>query len=404
MKRTADVVVVGGGPAGSAAAILLARAGLQVCLLEKGTFPREKPCGEYLSPGCVPLLHRLGVMDALEAVGPQPIRGMRIEGPRGTVVTGTYPGDGVPLHGYAIPRYRLDALLVEAARRAGVTCLEGWRVVDLIRKGRRVAGVVAASEDGAQPFHASITIGADGRNSVVARRLKLFARHPSHRKVALVQRFQTAAALGDLGEVYLGRGGYCILNPQGAGTVNVGVVVDQRDLPLHQPWEGVFHDLLHAYPQVQAKLNGARPLNPLWVLGPLASRAKRVAGKGFLLVGDAAGYYDPLTGEGIYQALRGAELAATSVAEALRKRDMTARTLRRYAAAYHREFAPKDRVCQILQQIVSRPRLCEFLGRYLQGRREHVQELMGVVGDLLPPQRLLHPRFWTSLFSGKALP
>jgi len=399
MKRTADVVVVGGGPGGSGAAILLARAGLRVCLLEKGTFPREKPCGEYLSPGCVPLLHRLGVMDALEAFGPQPIRGMRIEGPDGTVVTGTYPGDGASPHGYAIPRYRFDALLVEAARRAGVTYLEGWRVVDLIRKGRRVAGVVAASEDGTHPFHAAITIGADGRNSVVARRLKLFARHPSHRKVALVQRFQTAAELGDLGEVYLGKAGYCILNPQGAGTVNVGVVVDQRDLPLHRPWEGVFRDLVHAYPQVRAKLNGAHPLNPLWVLGPLASRARRIAGKGFLLVGDAAGYYDPMTGEGIYQALRGAEIAA----EALLTRDMTARTLRRYAAAYHKEFGPKDRVCQILQQIVSRPRLCGFLGRHLQGRREHIQELMGVVGDLLPPQRLLRPRFWTSLFSGKAL-
>ncbi len=404
MKRTADVVVVGGGPAGSAAAILLARAGLQVSLLEKGAFPREKACGEYLSPGCVPLLHRLGVMNALEACAPQAIRGMRIAGPRGTVVTGTYPGDGVPLHGYTIPRYCLDALLFEAARRTGATCLEGWRVVDLIREGRRVAGVVAASENGAQPFHASVTIGADGRNSVVARRLRLFARHPSHRKVALIQRFQTVEALGDLGEVYLGRRGYCILNPQGAGVVNVSVVVDQQDLPLHQPWEGVFRNLLHAYPQVQTKLNGARPLNPLWVLGPLASRAKRVAGKGFLLVGDAAGYYDPMTGEGIYQALRGAELAAGFVAETLQNPLPNFRTLRRYAVAYRKEFGPKNRVCQILQQVVSHPRVCEFVGRHLQGRREHVQELMGVVGDLLPPQRLLHPRFWVSLFSGKALP
>lgn len=404
MTRTADVLVVGGGPAGSAAAIFLARAGLQVCLLEKGTFPREKPCGEFLSPGCVPLLNRLGVLEALKAAGAQPIRGMRIEAPDGTVVTGTYPGDGRPPHGYAIPRYRFDALLVHAAREAGVTYLEGRRVVDVMQKGLRVIGVVAASEDGPQPFLAPLTIGADGRNSVVARRLKMFSRHPSHRKVALVQRFQAPAEFGDLGEVYLGRAGYCILNPQGAGRVNIGVVIDQRDLPLHRPWEGVFRELLHAYPKVQAKLNGARPINPLWVLGPLASRATRVAGNGFLLVGDAAGYYDPMTGEGIYQALRGAELAAGVAAEALRKRERSVGTLRPYAVAYRKEFAPKHRVCQMLQLIVSRPRLCEFVGQYLQGREKHVQELMGVVGDLLPPQRLLRPHFWTTLLSGKPLP
>jgi flavin-dependent dehydrogenase len=141
-----------------------------------------------------------------------------------------------------------------------------------------------------------------------------------------------------------------------------------------------------------------------WVMGPLASQAKRVAGKGFLLVGDAAGYYDPMTGEGIYQALRGAELAAEIAAEALGKGDSTLRTLKRYGVAYRKEFAPKHRVCQVLQQIVSRPRVCDFLGRRFQAQTEHLQELMGVVGDLLPPQRLLRPSFWTSLLSGKPLP
>lgn len=404
MRRTADVLVVGGGPAGSAAAILLARAGLEVCLLEKGTFPREKPCGEYLSPGCIPLLSRLGVRPFLEAVRPHLIRGMRIEAPKGTVIMGTYPGNGARPHGYSLPRYRFDTLLFDAARRAGVLCLEGWRVVDLIREGPKVTGVIADSDGRVQSFTAPVTIGADGRNSVVARRLELFAWHPSHRKVALVQRFQVPRELGDLGEVYLGRAGYCILNPQGAGVVNVAVVVDQGDLPLHRAWEGVFRELLAAYPQVQPKLTGAYPVGPLWVRGPLACRSAQVAGEGFLLIGDAAWYYDPMTGEGIYQALRGAELAADITAEALREGDVTLQTLGGYAVAYHQEFAPKDRVCRLLQHIVRRPRLCEFLGRHLQGRREHLQELMGVVGDLLPAQRLLGPRFWTSLVLGTTLP
>jgi len=404
VRGTADILVVGGGPAGSAAAILLAQAGFQVCLLDKGRFPREKPCGEYLSPGCVPLLRRLGVLPALEGIKPQPIHGMRVETSTGRVFTGQYPGEMISPHGYSLPRDRLDTLLFDAARRAGVECLEGWRAVDLIRSGHKVAGVIGALNGQIRHFAASLTIGADGRNTVVGRRLGLFAWHPSHRKVAFVQRFHVSADLTDLGEVYLGRAGYCILNPQKDATANVAVVVDQRDLPLHQPWRDTFREVLEPYPAIREKLHGAVPLTRLRILGPLACRARRVAGDGFILVGDAAGYYDPMTGEGIYQALKGAELASETVTQVLNRGKPTVATLEPYAVAYRREFDPKEGVCRLLQQIVCRPRLCEFVVRHLERRRGHVQELMGVVGDLLPAQRLLRLRFWTSLLVGKSLP
>lgn len=403
MRRSADVVVVGGGPAGSATAILLARAGLKVCLLEKGRYPREKACGEYLSPGCIPLLRRLGVLSAVEASQPHPIRGMRIAVSEGTVVTATYPGNGAAPHGYALPRYRLDPVLFEAARAAGVECREGWRVVEVMRDGGRVVGVTADCGGRQVAVTASVTIGADGRSSVVARRLGLFAWHPSHRKVALLQRFASASDRGDLGAVYLGGAGYCILNPQSAGVVNVGLVVDHRDLPLHRAWEDVFRELLAAFPGVWGVVERARPLNALRVLGPLACRAKRVAGDGFLLVGDAAGYYDPMTGEGVYQALKGAELAAQVVTDVLSNRDPGAEALGRYAIRYRREFAPKERACELLQRIVRHPRLCQFLMQRLVGRGAQAEELMGVVGDLFPPERLLHPRFWLGLLLGGSL-
>lgn len=397
MKRSADVVVVGGGPAGSAAAILLARAGFDVCLLEKGHFPREKPCGEYLSPGCVPLLDRLGVLSALESGCGRPIRGMRVETSGGAVFTGTYPSNGILPHGYSLPRYCFDTLVFEAARAAGAECLEGWRVADLIRVDQRVTGVIAASDGRTRHFTAPLTIGADGRNSVVARRLGLFSWHPSHRKVAFVQRFQMPDEVGHLGEVYLGRAGYCILNPQEAGKINVGIVVDQRDLRLHRDWNEVFRELIAAYPLVRVKLSRAHPVTPLRIIGPLACRVKEVAGEGYVLAGDAAGYYDPMTGEGIYQALKGAEFAAEIAGKALKNRDITPRALEPYAVAHHSEFGPKERVCQLLQQIVHRPRLCEYVVRHLKDRRDLGEELMGVVGDLLPARRLLRPGFWTRL-------
>jgi flavin-dependent dehydrogenase len=110
-----------------------------------------------------------------------------------------------------------------------------------------------------------------------------------------------------------------------------------------------------------------------------------------------------MTGEGVYQALRGAELAAKTVVDALSNGGPTAGGLGRYAICYRREFAPKDRVCHLLQQIVCRPRLVDLFVRRLNDRPTAAQELMGVVGDLLAPRRLLRPAFWLRLLFGPAI-
>lgn len=389
-----DVVVVGGGPAGSAVAISLARQGFEVLLFEKARSPREKPCGEYLSPGCLPILDRLGLLSAFEGLGPQPIRGWRVETAGGEVFTGGHSGKK---YGVSLPRSTFDALLLQEAKRIGVKCLEGWRVLDLLRNGDGVEGVVAHSEGKSQAFSARLTIGADGRNSIVARRLRLFGVHSSHRKVAFIQRFEGVEDLNEVGEVYLGREGYCILNPQGEGRVHVGVVVDQEALPLHADWGGVFRAALGRYPKAQRRLQGGVPTSRLRVLGPLACQVKRASGDGFLLVGDAAGYYDPLTGGGIYRALRGAELASAVAAHALRNGGQSRRTFELYESFRRREFDPRGRVCQLLVWIVHHPSLCDLLIRRLRGHGEQVGELMGVVGDLLPARRLLRPGFWLRL-------
>ena len=145
-RPRADVVVVGAGPAGAATAILLAGAGHAVTLLDRARFPRDKICGEYLSPEASRILDRLGVLKAVEA-GARPLRGMRITAPDGTEVVGDYPREGrwrgYRDHALAAPRRHLDAVLVERARDLGVTVRESVRVTDLLTTGRRVVGVEA---------------------------------------------------------------------------------------------------------------------------------------------------------------------------------------------------------------------------------------------------------------------
>lgn len=389
-----DVVVVGAGPAGAATAILLAERGWSVTLLDKAAFPRPKICGEYLSPEAARILDRLAVLKAVDQAGAQPLRGMKIIAPDGTALDGLYPTSG-PWRGYrdhalAIPREVLDEILVDRARSLPVDVRERHRVTGLLRKAGAIAGVTAQDEDGKDvQIAARLVVGADGRASVVASSLGLMRPHRL-RRMALVQHVSGLAGLGDRGEIYLDPPDYAILNPVAPGLVNLGLVVPLGHArPFARRFETFFTARLKQLRHLASRLEGMKPAGRLMVMGPLAYRVSEPRVGGVLLAGDAAGFYDPFTGEGVYTALRSAELLTETAHAALIRDDLSVESLATYADARGREFAGKSRMTRGIQLLIARRRLANLAAHGLARRPALLDTLLGVFGDFVPPRELL---------------
>ncbi len=397
MRERFDVIVVGGGPAGAATAASLARLGHYVLVLEKAKFPREKPCAEYFSPGTMDVLERLGAMEKVSALNLSLVRGMRIFGRHNSFLQ-SYADSQTGLcsrHAMGISRPLFDNALLTYARDCGAEVREHIRVSDVIVEDGRVAGVRARSGYGdEQTISASFVVGADGVHSVISRSLGLNADPDWPRRIGLVARYEGAAAITDYGEMHTGRKVYCGLAPVGNGLVNVGLVEDLERPTDRGPMEPYFDKRVAEFPGVRAALGPARRVTPVRGIGPLAHKVRNVVGPGYLLVGDAAGFRDPFTGEGIYRALRGAELATASLEAALREESNVPIG---YAAARRSAFADKERVCSLVQFFLGKPKLFDYVIDRLAARAQVARGLTEVLGDYSPAGKVLRPRYLWSL-------
>jgi menaquinone-9 beta-reductase len=321
-----EVLIVGAGPAGAIAALMLARAGVRVLVVDRAKFPRDKLCGDTLNPGSLAMLARHGVADGILARG-KPIDGMLVTGAPNVRVRGVYSRG---LTGRSLTRRELDLQLIEAAVAAGAQFQDGVRVAAPIVEEsggvKSVRGATLVAREG-RPMRvpALVTIAADGRRSPLAFALGL-ARHPATpRRWALGGYMTGVTGLDTVGEMHIRRGHYIGVAPLPDGLTNVCYVSPR---PLSSPHEdeeatatnagpGTGADMgrallahVSADPVLRDRFTHATIAGPVTMLGPLAVDVPVAGTLGLLLAGDAAGFVDPMTGDGLRFAIRGAELAA----------------------------------------------------------------------------------------------
>ena len=399
---TTDAIVVGAGPAGAATAILMAEHGMSVALLDRAQFPRPKICGEYLSPEAPRLLDRLGALKAVDAVA-STLKGMRITAPNGKTLVGTYRPIGTwrPYreHAMAITREALDAILVDRVRSLPVDFREQMRVTDLVVSDGRVLGVEALDADARRlTLRAPLTIAADGRASVVAQRLGLRRPHRLQR-MAMVTYVEGLSGLGRVGEIFVDPPDYAILNPVTSDRANLSVVVP---LAHASPWSGRLDTFFDArvkhLPHLARRLAGGRRVTPVRAMGPLAYHVDPPRTGGVLMVGDTTGFYDPFSGEGIFNALQSAKLAVETAVQALGRGDVSARALAGYDHQRRLATRDKERVTRVLQFVIGHRRIANLAARALARRPRLLDLLLGVLGDFVPPRALVSGLYARSRF------
>lgn len=347
-----DVAIAGAGPAGAIAAIILARAGLRVRLFDRATFPRHKLCGDTLNPGALAVLQRHLPLSSLFARS-HAIDGMVLTGPRRVAVRATY---GPGLTGCAITREALDHWLLTRAVAAGAHLEEGAAVTDAVVTGGRVGGVMVGHGDRARAHPARIVIAADGRRSTLALRRQLSAQPPRPRRWAIGAYFTDVEGPATLGEMHVRHGHYIGVAPLPKGVTNACLVMPhaQGDEALGNPGAVLRHHL-DSDPDLRARFRHARQVSPPTVLGPMAVDARAAGEPGLLLAGDAAGFIDPMTGDGLRFALAGAELAANVAFDVLTGRLAIDSAHRDLASRRRAAFRNKWRFNRALRSLVSSP-------------------------------------------------
>ena len=372
-----DVLIAGAGPAGAVVATILARAGVRVLALDRARFPRHKLCGDSVNPGALAVLNRLGL--AHVADDGLRVNGMIVTSEPDVCVEGRYPG----AQGRMLMRRDLDAALVRAADDAGAHIDEEVLVEGPLVEGTDgapvVAGLFVKSCGGRSlPLRARLVIAADGRYSRVARPLGLSATPSQPRRWAVGAYFQDVAGLSAYGEMHIRHSHYIGIAPLPDGLANACVVSADR-AALRAP-SALLNAALRADPRLGDRFARAKMVTAAVCLGPLAVECAASGTSGLLLAGDAGGFVDPMTGDGLRFAFRGAELAAAEALYSL-EHGIAGAHLRLHTAR-RQAFAGKWRFNRGMRALVSSPAAVRAAGFGATFAPAILQRLICYAGDL----------------------
>ncbi len=346
-----DCLVMGGGPAGSTVATLVAEAGFRTLLVERDRFPRRH-VGESLMPDSYFVFERLGMLEKLKASGYAKKVGVQFVNHKGRESAPFLFRWNDPREcseTWHVPRPEFDQVLFDNAAEHGADCRQGVRVLDVLMDGDRAVGVrLQTADDDAESetrdVRARVVVDATGQQAILSSKLGLRRVNPALKKAAIWAHFRGAHRDTSDGGVYTivlhtnQRKSWFWYIPQADDVVSIGVVGDQeylfkgRGTPAEVFWEEV-----GKCTAVEWRMEGAEPVDELVVAKEFSYLTDRSAGDGWTLAGDAWGFIDPVYSSGVFFALKSGQVAADCVIEALRSGDTSAAALGKWVEPFNRQ-------------------------------------------------------------------
>ncbi|MEM4255361.1 MAG: geranylgeranyl reductase family protein [Candidatus Norongarragalinales archaeon] len=329
-----DVIIVGGGPAGSTCATFLGQMAHKVLLLDKAKFPRDKTCGDAISGKSMGVLREMGLLQGVEAIDNEKIYGVTFSSPEGYVVE--IPFRTEENVGYCARRLVYDNLLFQHCKKFA-TVMEEFAVTDVVKEGDFVVGVKGISMKDKTPreFRAKVVVGADGATSIVANKLGLDKIDENHHCVAVRAYYKGVTGMTKNIELHFVQSivpGYFWIFPLDNGLANVGAGLLTKDFKQKKInlKEWMLNEI-KTNPLFKERFANAEQVSEVkaWNL-PFGSKRRKNHGNGFVLIGDAASLIDPFTGEGIGNAMTSGKIAANTIHEAFSKNDFSEVTLFKY--------------------------------------------------------------------------
>ena len=394
MSSPTDVLVIGGGPAGASAAYWLARYGHEVTVVERKSFPREKTCGDGLTPRAVHQLDEMGLTEQLTKF--HRYNGLRATG-MGRQLELQWPSHPIyPQHGYVVRRRELDTMVANNAVAAGATLLEGHEAIQpIVDRGFVRGALVQPTEGEPVEIRARYVVVADGANSRFGRALGTFRTREWPYGTAIRTYWETPRHAEPWIESALDvkdrngnpMPGYGWIFPVGDGTVNIGVGL----LSTFREFKSVnTTHLLDAYAHQVAERWEITPDQPECKATsgriPMGGSVGPKAGPSYLVIGDAAGSVNPFNGEGIDYAYETARMAALVLHEALVAGDPT--TLQRYPSMLDEEYGEYFKVARLFARVIGRPALMRELTRVGMHSRTLMEWVLRIMANLLRPDEL----------------